>query len=186
MKPSDRDVLAEWSRSEEGQRFYQRLLAQFRDTGSAEELALVTATLMFYTRLAADDVDPHDRPWTWSHLGDLDCLLTGKNCGNSRIVAEVTMHALIRTLRPLHDHYSEVCNFLEQLMDRESPPLKALDGLLYEYLSHRIPMPDRMKGGLSHEGAMGIMRMIFFKSSVNLWDAAHSRNSEKECTISQW
>ena len=92
-------------------------------------------------------MEDSDQPIKDSYLADPDALLDGHPLGNSGIVGEQMVFALVRVLRSFVDQFEDLIAFLETAFKRRPLLLHVFDGFSDQYLRRRI-------NGQSHKTAI--------------------------------
>lgn len=140
-------MLSEWASSGGTSKLFQRLKEDFRHPQSPEQLALVLAALICYTRLLPYSPNDITQPINGCYLADLNFLLRGISLSNQRTVFERIGFSLLRVFTTLGDGCEDIIQLLDGALDKDPPLLDALDGLTDQYIAKRIT------GRLSHLNA---------------------------------
>lgn len=134
-------MLSSWASSGGASKLFPRLIEDFRHTQSPEQLALVLAALICYTRLLPYNSDDITQPINGCYLADLNFLLRGISLSNQRTILGFS---LLRVFTTLSDGYEDIIQLLARALDKDPPLLDALDGLTDQHIAKRIT------GRLSH------------------------------------
>ena len=137
-------VLSDWASSGSTSKLFQRLKKDFHHPQSPEQLALILASLVCYTRLLPYNSDDITQPINGCYLADLDFILKGMLLSNQRTVFERMGFSMQRVLTTLGDGHEDIIQLLAVALDKDPPLLYALDGLTNQYMAPRIT------GSLSH------------------------------------
>ncbi len=136
-------VINGWANSDDAFKLSQRLIRDFQQPQSAEQLALTLNALLHYNRLLPHKLTDSNKSINGCYLADLDAILHGKVLSNQRAVFERIEVSFLRAFKG----YSNVVGLLAITLHSKPPLLLQHNGCVDQYAA------GRMNARLSHASA---------------------------------
>ena len=131
------EVLSDWVKSEESLDLYQRLIKDLSLQQTTEDFALALAALLCRERLLRCNRTDNKRINEAGFLMDFDAIMDGQDISNRWTVFEQMTMSLMRVLSASQGS-ENIFQFLAEVLDKEAPLLKSLDGVADQYCVRKV------------------------------------------------
>lgn len=163
------EVFSEWASSGQSLGLYQRLIRDFQDPQTTEQLGLIVIALLCRERLLPYSSKEITEPIRGSYLADLNALLQGQSLSNKRTVFERMACSFIRVLPTFGDKYADIISLFATTLDTDAPLLERFDGLTDQYVAARMGK-DKLTHRSAWEGVGGLSLMETIRVHEMEWD----------------
>lgn len=162
------EVLSEWASSGQSSELYQRLIRDFQDSQTIEQLGLIVIALLCHERLLPYSFKETTEPIRGSYLADLDTLLQGQSLSNKRTVFERLAFSFLRVLTTFGDKYIDMISLFVTTLNTDAPLLERFDGLADQYVAARVGK-DKLIHRSAWEGVGGLSLMEAIRVYETEW-----------------
>lgn len=131
------EALSDWVKSEESLNLYQRLIKDLWLQQTIEDFALTLAALLCRERLLPSKGKDNERITEAGFLMDFDAIMNGQDIRNKWTVFEQMIMSLMRVLSTSQGS-ENICQFLADVLDKNPPLLKSLDGVGDQYCVRKV------------------------------------------------